>query len=122
MNRFNALFLGVIAALMLLVSGCVVADRGDYRAGGRDTYYYYPDDEVYFYPRVGEYYWYEGGVWRHDRRAPARFVLRDRVQLDWDREPHRDHDRVRRDYPPRRDDRDRDRNQNRDRDQNRPRY
>jgi hypothetical protein len=122
MNRLNALFLGVVAALMLLVSACVVADRGDYYAGGRDTYYYYPDDEVYFYPRVGEYYWYEGGVWRHDRRVPTRFVLRDRVRVDWNREPHLDHDRIRRDYPPRRDDRDRDRDRDQNHERERPRY
>jgi hypothetical protein len=121
MDKFNALFLGVVAALMLLVSGCVVAER-DHYAGGRDTYYYYPDEEVYFYPRVGEYYWYEGGTWRHDRRVPARFVLRDRVRIDWDREPHQDHDRIRRDYPARRDDRDRDRDRDQNRERERPRY
>jgi hypothetical protein len=77
---------------------------------------------VYFYPRVGEYYWYEGGTWRHDRRVPARFVLRDRVRIDWDREPHQDHDRIRRDYPARRDDRDRDRDRDQNRERERPRY
>jgi hypothetical protein len=128
MHRLVTLFIGIAAALMLFVSGCVVAER-DYH-GGRESYYYYPDYEVYYYPRAGWYYWYEGGSWRHDSRPPSRFVLneRDRVRLDWNREPHLDHDRIRRDYPGRRDDRDRDRDRDRERDrdrnrdQNRPPY
>jgi len=129
MSRKTTLLFGILAALMLFVGGCVVAEPQ--YAGGRGEYYYYPDYEVYFYPSVGLYYWYEGGNWHHDRRVQDRYVLRerDRVRLNWNREPHLDHDRIRRDYPGHRDDnrnrgedRDRDRDRDRGPDQDRPRY
>jgi hypothetical protein len=114
------LFVAIVAALVFFLSGCFVAESGP---GGRE-YYYYPDYEVYYYPHVGAYYWYEGGDWHHGPRPPARFVLReqDRVRIEWNREPHQDHDRIRRDYPGHRDqdrDRDGDRDRNRDRDRSR---
>jgi hypothetical protein len=122
--KTGMLFTAIAAALMLYVAGCIVAEpQSQYRGGYADSdYYYYPDEEVYFYPNVGFYYWYEGGSWHHDRRPPARYVLREqeRVRIRWNREPHLDHDRIRRDYPARRDDRNRDRD--RDREKERPRY
>lgn len=93
----------MVAALLMYSSGCVVAERP-----GRGTYYYYPDDEVYYALREGRYYWYERGDWRYDRKPPPRFVLRDRdrVRIDSDHEPYKDHDKYRKSYPPRRRDRD----------------
>src|SRR5215470_10537920 len=104
----KAMFLAVIAALTISLAGCVVPGDPYYgygygRGGYGDTYYYYPNAEIYYYPGVDLYYWYEGGDWHYGRRAPERYVLRDRdrVTLHWNGEPHRDHDRVRREYPPR---------------------
>jgi hypothetical protein len=113
MRRKETVFIAIVAALALFVSACIVAETS--RRGG-ESYYYYPDNEIYFYPQVGWYYWFEGGDWRHGAQPPARFVLRDRdrVRFDWEREPHRDHDRIRRDYPPGRRDQDRDRDRDRD--------
>src|ERR1051325_5986117 len=98
MNRIETLFLALVACSLLFLAGCYVAAEPGYGpgyAGGGATYYYYPDAEVYFYPNVGLYYWYEGGRWHNDRRLPDRFRLsdRDRVRLNWAREPHLDHDR-----------------------------
>lgn len=103
----KGLFLAVAAAaVMSFAAGCYYGPYYPgygYGGGGyaEDTYYYYPDYEVYYYPRVGLYYWFEGGDWRYGQRLPERFVLRDRdrVTIRWPREPHRDHDRVRREYP-----------------------
>jgi hypothetical protein len=93
-------FAVVLAALLPFSSGCVVAERPGY--GRVETYYYYPDYEVYYYPRVQRYYWFERGEWRNGPQAPARFVLRDRerVKIDLDREPHTDHARIKKTYPP----------------------
>ena len=126
MNRIETLFLALVACSLFL-AGCYVAAEPGYGpgyAGGGATYYYYPDAEVYFYPNVSLYYWYEGGRWHNDRRLPDRFRLndRDRVRLNWNREPHLDHDRIRRDYPGHRDDRDRDRDRDRPRDRERSPY
>ena len=101
------------AALLLSVSGCMVEER---RGRGRvESYYYYPDWEVYFYPRVGRYYWRDRDEWRYGNQPPPRYVLRDRerVRIDLDHEPHTDHDRIKRDHPPGRYDRD-DRDDRRD--------
>ena len=94
------------AAVLGYSSGCVVSDGPD-----RRTYYYYPDEEVYYYhPRDGRYYWYDRDrrEWRNDRNPPPRFTPRDRdrVRIDSDREPYKDHDRNKKDYPPGRYDRD----------------
>lgn len=90
----------VAAALLSFASACVPA------AGyaGVETYYYYPDDEVYFYPRVNEFFWFDGGTWRHGPRAPARFVLnnRERVKIDMDHPPYTEHARIKEVYKPRR--------------------
>jgi hypothetical protein len=121
MNRIETLFLAVAACLMLFLAGCYVGTETGYGpyAGGGAAYYYYPDYEVYYYPGPGVYYWYADGRWHNDRKLPDRYVNvirdRDRVRLNWPREPHLDHDRVRRDYPARRDNPDRDRDRNRDR-------
>jgi hypothetical protein len=107
------MFSVIVSALILFSSGCVVAERpGDRRL---ETYYYYPDAEVYYYPRVTKYYWYDRGAWRNGPKPPPRFVLRDRdrVRIDSDHEPYRDHDRYRKSYPPGRHDRD-DRGERRD--------
>src|SRR5690349_14784714 len=128
MHRIETLCLALIGCSMLFLAGCYVAagPAGGPYAGGGATYYYYPDDQVYYYPNVGLYYWYDGGSWHHDRRITDRYRLndRDRVRFNWSREPHLDHDRIRRDYPGHRDDRDRDRDRDRDkdRDRDRPRY
>lgn len=92
--------LGIAAGLMLLFSACYVP--APYYYGSSDTYYYYPEEEVYYYPRVREYYWFEGGEWRHAARAPERYALRDPVRIESEGEPTRYHDRIRRDFPPRR--------------------
>jgi len=93
------------AAVLGYSSGCVVSDGPD-----RRTYYYYPDEEVYYHPRDGRYYWYDRDrrEWRNDRNPPPRFTPRDRdrVRIDSDREPYKDHDRNKKDYPPGRYDRD----------------
>lgn len=105
MTRRDALS-AMAAAFLLTVAGCVVEER---RGRGRlETYYYYPDWEVYFYPRAGRYWWRERDEWRHGPHAPSRFVLRDRerVRIEIDHEPPTDHDRIRRAHPPGRYDRD----------------
>ena len=109
----------IVAAFLLSASGCLVTER---RGRGRaETYYYYPDYEVYFYPN-GRYYWRDRDEWRNGPQPPPRFVLRDRerVRIDLDHEPHRDHDRIKKSYPPgrydreeRRDDRKEDRKDDR---------
>ena len=90
-------------ALLLYTSGCVAPD-----GPGRRTYYYYPNDEVYYYPSEGRYYWNDRGQWRDDRNPPPRFVPRDRdrVRIDSDHEPYKDHDKNKKTYPPGRYDRD----------------
>jgi hypothetical protein len=113
MKRRDALSV-IAAAILLSASGCVVAER---RGRGRiETYYYYPDYEVYFYPHVGRYYWRESDEWRHGSQPPPRFVLRDRerVRIDLDHEPHTDHDRVKKSHPPGRYDREQRRDDRRD--------
>jgi hypothetical protein len=96
----NRVAFAIIAALFLFSSGCVVTERpGDRRAR---TYYYYPDYEIYYYPHVERYYWRERGDWRYDSKPPPRFVLRERerVRIDSRDDPHNDHERVRKTYPP----------------------
>ena len=94
------------AAILLFTSACVVADRSPHRRV--ETYYYYPDYEVYFYPHAGRYYWRDRDDWRNGPQPPPRFALRDRdrVRIDLDHEPHKDHDRIKKSYPPGRFDRD----------------
>jgi hypothetical protein len=95
----------IVAALLSFSAGCVVEERPGYRR--LETYYYYPDYEVYYYPRVQKYYWLERGDWRNGPQPPSRFVLRERerVRIDLDREPHTDHARIKKSYPPGRYDR-----------------
>jgi hypothetical protein len=95
------IFLAFVAVALLFVSGCIVPWPAYYSSQG-DTYYYYPEDEVYYYPRTKEYYWFEGGDWRHAARAPEKYALRDPVTIESEGEPTRYHDRIRRDFPPRR--------------------
>jgi hypothetical protein len=73
MKRREVLY-ALAAGLFLSVSGCVVAERGV--RGRRETYYYYPDYEVYFYPNMGRYYWRERDEWRHGDRPPPRYTHR----------------------------------------------
>ena len=109
MKRRNILS-AIAGALLLFTSGCLVA-------GGpvRRTYYYYPDDQVYYYPSEGRYYWFDRGQWRDERNPPPRFIPRDRdrVRIDSDHEPYKDHERNQKLYPSTRNDRD-DRNERRD--------
>ena len=94
----------VVALAMLLPfsSGCIVEDSSRPGYARQETYYYYPDHEVYYYPNVRRYYWFERGEWRYGAQAPPRFVLREqeRVRIDLDREPHTDHARIKKSYPP----------------------
>jgi hypothetical protein len=106
----------LVGAILLFTSGCVVGDRSGRRM---ETYYYYPDYEIYYYPHAGSYYWRERDDWRHGPKPPPRFVLRDRdrVRIDMDHDPRNDHDRIKKSYPPGhrdRDDRRDDRNERRD--------
>jgi hypothetical protein len=121
MTRRGILFVAFMTMLLPLFAGCIVAERPG--PGNRESYYYYPNDEVYYYPNVRQYYWNERGDWRHGPQPPPRFALRDRdrVRFDWNREPHNDHDRIRRDYPPGRGDKDRDGDRDKDRDKDRDR-
>ncbi|HEY1268528.1 MAG TPA: hypothetical protein VGH16_14845 [Candidatus Binatia bacterium] len=106
MKRIAILFLGI--ATCLLVSGCYVAEpqsQAQYvpYAGG-ETYFYYPAYELYYYPAAGEWYWYNDNRWHHNRKIPDRFKNvvsdRDRVVIQWPREPHLDHAQIRAQYPP----------------------
>ena len=68
---------GLMSGSALLLSGC---EEVAYTGGGA-VYYdydYYPDCDVYFYPRAHIYYWNEGGAWRSGDRLPA--VYNGRVQ------------------------------------------
>jgi hypothetical protein len=110
------------AALLLLISGCVgVVERPadvevveSNRQGPppwapahgwrrqNETYYYYPTTQVYYYPSARRYYWLEGREWRYGERLPRYYAIRDneRVILDLDYEPHRQHAKIREMYPP----------------------
>jgi hypothetical protein len=90
----------IAAAFLAFASGCLVAETPG--RGRVESYYYYPDQEVYYYPRVQRYYWFERGEWRNSPQPPPRFVLRERerVRIDLDREPHTDHERIKKTYPP----------------------
>jgi hypothetical protein len=108
--------LAVIAAVLLsFTSGCLVAETPGSRR--METYYYYPDYEVYFYPRVQRYYWFERGEWRNAPQPPPRFVLRERerVRIDLDHDPHTDHERIKKTYPPGRYEREERKEERRDR-------
>jgi hypothetical protein len=67
-------------------------------------YYYYPQDEVYFHIRSGDYFYRDDGIWWRVRYLPAYFYLDpgDRVCLRiMDVQPWRYHYAVRGRYPPR---------------------
>ena len=109
------------AALLLLISGCVaVVERpADVEVVESDrqgpppwapahgwrrqneTYHYYPTTQVYYYPSARRYYWLEGREWRYGDRLPRYYVIRDneRVILDLDYEPHRQHAKIKEMYP-----------------------
>ena len=115
-------FAAVSAALLSFASGCVVVDRpqrevvveSDRRGnpppwapahGQRrqvETYYYYPDIEVYFYPSVRRYYWLERGEWIYGAQPPRHYAVEEhaRVALDLDYEPHTQHANIKNHYPP----------------------
>ena len=100
MKRKEMASMAIVATLLLLFSGCIVAEGPGRRQ--METYYYYPDHEVYYYPRVSNYYWFERGEWRHGPQPPPRVVLRDRerVRIDSDHDPHTDHERIKKDHQP----------------------
>ena len=99
----------VLALLAVCVTGCVVTARGhvdlpvvwvdEAHHGPLHDYYYYPGVDVYFDPSLSFYYWRDGDVWRHDRRAPRGIVLdsghRRFFRSDAER-PYDVHDRVQR--------------------------
>lgn len=114
MKRKKVASIAIVAALLLVFSGCIVAEGPGHRRV--ETYYYYPDHEVYYYPRVSSYYWIERGEWRHGPQPPPRFVLRERerVRIDLDHEPHNDHERIKKSHPPGRYDREEPREERRE--------
>jgi hypothetical protein len=86
----------VLAGSVLWFTGCAV--RGvAYSNGPALDYYdydYYPDTDVYFYPRSHVYYWHDGDRWRSGGRLPPRYKLheerREHLRLH-SREPWREH-------------------------------
>jgi len=63
-------------------------------------YDYYPDEEVYFYPTTGVYFWFGGGGWHSGRRLPDGIVLHDRVRVNLNtRRPYEQHESIRARYP-----------------------
>lgn len=57
-------------------------------------YDYYPQQQVYYLPERGSYFWLNGGVWRSGVSLPSAIQVypRDRVSLDLDAErPYRSH-------------------------------
>ncbi len=68
-----------IGAAMLLAGGLTLGNgcAGHY-AGGVEyyDYDYYPDADVYFYPRGHLYYWNEEGHWRSGGELPHHYDLR----------------------------------------------
>jgi hypothetical protein len=70
------------------------------------AYTYYPDQEVYFVPETGVYWWNVGGVWSSGPHVPAGIVLSDKVNLRVDApEPWHHHDVIVKQYPHRHHDR-----------------
>jgi hypothetical protein len=63
-------------------------------------YWYYPDEEVYFYPATGVYFWFGGGGWRSGPHLPPTFVLHDRVSVRLNSaRPYEHHEEMRARYP-----------------------
>jgi hypothetical protein len=121
MNRFKLHRIGLAAvflALLLAMSGCVVAPARP--AGGvavQYDYYYYPDADVYYSISTGFYYYYSRGAWLRVRTLPRHYRLnpRHRVRIEAPRHrPYQHHREHRRTYRPQpRNDRNRERNHNR---------
>lgn len=93
-NYLQGICAGLMLGGVLFFTGCegVVYTGGGgvvYAGGGGGVVYYdydyYPDWDVYFYPRAHIYYWYEGGRWCSGERLPPRFEIR---------EEHREHLRL----------------------------
>ena len=96
----------LLAALPLLMTGCIVSAQGGWGGVYVDerhhhvsthAFVYYPDAMVYFDPGVSIYYWSDHGVWRHGPHLPPHVVIaHDRgYRFESDaREPYRVHDRV----------------------------
>src|SRR5271170_4688537 len=83
---------GLVLSLMCAVAlsmlvGCIVEGPppppppGPPVAAVGYDYDYYPDEEVYFYPATGVYFWFGGGGWRSGPHLPPTIVLRDRVSV-----------------------------------------
>lgn len=122
MKRTHIALAGIVAAVLLISSGCAVVSEPSREVvvvesdghgpppwapahGWRrkhERYHYYPAIEVYYYPSVRRYYWLEGGDWRIGTRLPRHYVLKEhrRVVLDLDYEPHKHHGRIKHMYPP----------------------
>lgn len=94
----------VCAAAVSLLVGCVVEGPpppppGPPVAVGYD-YDYYPDEEVYFYPATGVYFWFGGGGWHSGRHVPSGIELHDRVRVNLQTSrPYEQHENVRAQYP-----------------------
>jgi hypothetical protein len=64
------------------------------------AYTYYPDQEVYFVPETGVYWWSVGGVWYSGPHVPNNVVLGGSVKLRVDApEPWRHHEVIVKQYP-----------------------
>jgi hypothetical protein len=117
-RKYRSLFLlGGVALGLVLVSGCVAYD-GQYAVRGGITvsgpvarplppghfyrYHYYPELEVYYYPRSRMYFWFQGDNWVSGLRLPGRFSLAVNnwlwLELDSNR-PYRYHDRTKSKHP-----------------------
>ena len=96
----------LVAVLVSVAAGCDYYPR--HRPGPPpygpyyNDYYYYPHADVYFHIYTGEYYYRDGGQWRHSRALPPRIYLDpgDRRQLRIDSDRPYAHDRDRRHVPP----------------------
>jgi hypothetical protein len=89
---------------------------------GGDDYIYYPDSEVYFSPRDGDYVYWDGGRWSHHRQPPRDWNRSSvSVHLNFGGDPWVHHNDVIRRYPRTWNGRDRDWDRNRDRDHDRDR-
>jgi len=65
-------------------------------------YMYYPDEEVYFYPATGVYFWFGGGGWHKGRRLPPAIVLHEQARVNVrlnTRVPYERHEEIRARYP-----------------------
>jgi hypothetical protein len=103
---------GLLLSLMCAVAvsmlvGCIVEGPpppppppGPPVAEAGYDYEYYPDEEVYFYPATGVYFWFGGGGWHSGPHAPDGIVLHDHVTVRLNSpRPYEQHETVRAQHP-----------------------